>query len=159
MINYNKLSSIQAELDNHIGLEKQLKTSDYTLEKTVALSVELGELLNETPSLFKYWSIKPNQREKALTEFIDGLHFLLSLANDYKIENYEYTKPYDCDIRKLVLGIFNMISHLPATKNIKGLLDHYLLLGEKLNFTAEDIESAYLDKNNINHARAESGVY
>lgn len=154
---FNKLCNIQAELDNHIALEKQIHLSDYKLERIIALSVEFHELLNEVRFIFKYWSAKKMDRQRALEEYVDGLHFLLSIANDLNIEEYEYNRPVFYDIRHLALGISNMISHLPKTKDYNTLMDYYLLFGEKLAFTLEEIEQAYLSKNKVNHERQEAG--
>ena len=155
-MNYQKLSKMQAELDLYISTEKKINHADYTLEKIIALSVEVGELLNELPGIFKYWSYKPNNKDKALEEFVDGLHFALSIANDYGLENYTYTQPAECDMRHLILGIQNMISRLPLTNNVKELLDHYLLLGSKINFTDLEIETAYEKKWKTNFRRQQN---
>ncbi len=51
----------------------------YLLKRDLALTIELAELANET-RCFKYWSSKgPSEREVILEEFVDSIHFLLSL--------------------------------------------------------------------------------
>ena len=50
----------------------------------IALFVELGELMNELPTRFKHWKkTAVDNREKALVEYVDALHFQLSLFNYY----------------------------------------------------------------------------
>lgn len=129
---------------------------NYKLERIIALQVEFNELLNELPFLFKYWSNKEMDKDKALEEYVDNIHFLLSIGNDLGITKYEYDRPDVHDMRKLVLGINNMISRLNKSV-FKELADHYLLLAEKLGFTWEEIEQAYFEKNEANYERQENG--
>jgi dimeric dUTPase (all-alpha-NTP-PPase superfamily) len=154
---FTQLTKAQAELNNHIALEKAIDLRDYKIHRIIALQVEFGELLNELPFLFKYWKSKPMDFKKALEEYVDGIHFLLSIANDLGITEYEYQKPKEYDMKELVLGIGNMISILPQTENFTELMNHYWQLGEKLGFTEEMIIEAYQEKNAENHARQERG--
>lgn len=158
-MDFKKLKEIQKKLDAYIGESKKIKMENYKIERIIALQVEFNELLNELPFLFKYWTNKKMDREKALEEYIDGLHFILSIGNDFGIEDYEYTKPTNPnthDMRRLALGINNMIGRL-RKDSYKELFDHYLLFGEKLGFTQEEIENAYMDKNKVNYERQEQG--
>ena len=164
-MNLNKLSKPQAELDLQINLERQIDHTEYLKEKAIALCVELGELLNEREFIFKYWKThNGGDRNKALTEYVDGIHFLLSYGNSIKFDfsTYEYKKPKEIDQRDLILGLFNMLGALPFynigfNKVFEDTLTHYLMLSEKLNFTFEEIEEAYFKKNGINHSRVENG--
>ena len=155
----NKLSDLQAELDIHISLEKQVIHKNHIKEKAIALCVELGELLNERPMIFKYWSTKTGDRDKALTEYVDMLHFLLSYGNAIKFDfsTYKYKAPNVPDQRDLILGLFSMFATLPYIGQFEKVLNHYLLLADKLNFTQAEIETAYLVKNEINYARQNNG--
>src|SRR5690625_909139 len=73
---------MQRELDNYIESNNDLHNKDVFQEKYLALLVELGELANET-RCFKFWSMKPPSDKKViLEEFVDGIHFLLSLGNE-----------------------------------------------------------------------------
>lgn len=158
-MNLRKLSEAQAELDLHINLEKQINHSDYLLEKAISLCVELGEMLNERPFIFKYWSSKTGDRDKALTEYVDVLHFLLSYGNSigFDFENYKYERPNVIDQRVLVLGLFSMFGSFVHTKQFSESLTYFLHLGETLNFTKDEIVAAYYGKNKENYARQEAG--
>ena len=164
-LNYSKLSKMQAELDEYIGKSKGINMADYKLERIIALQVEFNELLNEVPFLFKYWSSKKMDREKALEEYCDCLHFLLSIGNDIGIKGYEYQrKEHDLktviDMRILVLGINNMISRTyagDAENEYKELLDHFLLFGEKLGFHKNEIITHYELKHAENYSRQANG--
>lgn len=72
----------QAKFDAFV-LERRsngVHKSELCYETLNAYLVELGEFLNEVRA-FKHWSDKRMSREEAFEEYIDGLHFLLSLGN------------------------------------------------------------------------------
>ncbi|MFV0915273.1 dUTP diphosphatase, partial [Enterococcus faecium] len=45
----------------------------------------------------------------------------------------------------------------PTAYNADVLLGHYLGLGEMLGFALEEIECAYIEKNEVNHERQNNG--
>lgn len=155
-MNLNDLYPVQKELDNYIGESKNINMEDYKTERKIALQVEFNELLNELPFLFKYWSNKQMDRSKVLEEYIDNIHFLLSIGNDYGIESHEYKRPNVQDMRTLAIGINNMISRL-RKENYGTLVNHYILLGEKLGFDEKTVKDAYFEKNNTNYERQRVG--
>src|SRR3954453_14525850 len=82
-MNVEKLFKMQDALDRHIEEKHGLENTNLIEKKILALLVEVGELANET-RCFKFWSLKgPSEREIILAEYVDGIHFILSLANDY----------------------------------------------------------------------------
>lgn len=153
------MSQDQAELDLHINAEKQINHNKYLKEKSIALCVELGELLNERPEMFKYWSNKRGDKDKALMEYVDGIHFLLSFGNSTKFDfkKYKYKRPETVDQRDVVLGLFSMLASLTFVNQFEKALTYYLYLAEVMRFTKEDIKAAYYDKVEINYARQENG--
>ena len=74
----------QEELDNYIIKTKQLGNFDWKarLNNTaLAMFVEMGEMMNEIRT-FKHWSDKlPSHHTVIIDEYVDVLHFFLSLAN------------------------------------------------------------------------------
>lgn len=78
-IEWKELLDAQRNLDLHT-FEIRGQTYASTSEKRLlALLVELHELANET-KCFKFWSSKPvGNREKVLMEYVDVLHFILSI--------------------------------------------------------------------------------
>lgn len=155
-INYSKLSKAQAKLDKYIGESKDIKMDKHQKDRKMALIVEFGELLNELHFLFRYWSNRQVDWDKALDEYSDGIHFLMTKGNDFGITEYEYDAPNVHDMQDLGFGIMNMMTIL-TKDNYKTLLDHYLLFGEKLGFTQKDIEAAYYFKNLENYKRQQAG--
>ena len=160
-MNLTELFKVQKELDEYIGKTKNINLADYKTERIIALQVEFNELINELPFLFKYWSNKQMDAEKALEEYVDNLHFILSIGNDLEITDYEYIRPDQENMKKIVIGINNMISLLAEfeqkEKLYRVLVDHFILFGEKLGFTEEEIVNAYYEKNEVNHARQDQG--
>lgn len=158
----DKMLLMQKQLDDRIKAEHNLIKEDLISEKILAFQVELGELANET-RCFKYWSLKPaSERAVILEEYVDGVHFLLSIGLDLKtcslsasnstIDNESLTKQF--------LLLFQLSSQLGDTKKtalFEELFQQYLYLGKLLNYTADDIEKAYIGKNEVNHQRQNEG--
>lgn len=160
-----ELFEMQKKLDEHIIEEKGLEWKDLLPKKILALQVELGELANELPEIFKFWSNKKNDYEKALKEYVDCLHFALSIGCDIGYEEidksnmeeyFEYSEEVGVveqliALNWLVGSIFENKIHYEQT--LFELID----LGKKLDFTWEQIVQAYIDKNKVNHKRQENG--
>ncbi|KAA0549174.1 dUTPase [Bacillus sp. BGMRC 2118] len=161
-MNLNMLFHMQKELDQRIIREHSLHTEDLFDKKILAFLVEVGELANETRS-FKYWSKKgASPREVILEEYVDGLHFILSLGIEKGLESIEIEevkgKPLDT-----VSAFFHIFSHAlvykkePIQRNYEKLLSNFLLLAEGLGYSYKEIEEAYVAKNTVNHERQNSG--
>lgn len=155
-MDFIRLLKIQSGLDNYIGEAKEIEIDSYCLERNIALQVEFNELLNECPFIFKYWATKEFNREDALEEYADTLHFLLSIGNDFGIKKYKYRAPKMRDMRLMAIGINNMISRL-RKETYAELVHHFLLFGQQLGFTNTEIENAYMDKNKVNYQRQLEG--
>lgn len=110
-----------------------------------------------------------------LMEYVDGLHFVLSIGLDIGInlENKKVGVFYSSgkwggSIKTQIFSLMDTITnfakhHTPVnrghdTRKIYILiLEEYIGLGKLLGFTEKQIEDAYLEKNKINHERQESG--
>src|SRR5699024_6234025 len=168
-MNLQPLFETQAILDKRIVEKKGLQGQDLLDKKILSLQVELGELVNELPEVFKFWSNKKNNYKKALEEYCDCLHFILSIGNDLGITHENICVEDD------LIGInatetFNILfSHVsglhtlldvnpPAIVTDEDIKDVYhdifecfVGLGEAdLGFTWEEIEQSYYEKNKIN---------
>src|SRR5690606_14512445 len=84
----DKLFAMQHVLDTRIVQERGLNEDELLFKKIDAFRVELHELENETKH-FKYWSSKQPDRAKMLEEYVDGLHFILSIGLDLHIQKHE----------------------------------------------------------------------
>lgn len=162
MINLDKFIEAQRELDNHINLEHpKLPGDDRLTKKVMALIVELGELGNEIKEYFKFWSYKKNNMQKAIEEFSDCLHFLLSLAIEANIPvdfeiDYEYEKHSDIPMQFIIVNSAAIrFNSYPSLDSWETLMQEFLILGNSIGFEWDDIEREYFKKNQENHVRQE----
>lgn len=160
-LDWDKLFSMQQELDRRIEEGHGLVDENLIDRKILALQVELAELANET-RCFKFWSLKPPApKDVILEEYVDGIHFLLSLGIEIG-----YTGPIEAQgacghgMVEQFNALFEMISGLrnnQTTDEYVKVFGCFLTLGEELGFTMEDIQHAYMKKNEVNHERQETG--
>ncbi|TFB24985.1 dUTPase [Filobacillus milosensis] len=160
-MNWDELYDLQKELDEKIR-ESHSLTRDAILEdKFLALLVEVSELANET-RCFKFWSQKgPSDDSVILEEFVDGIHFILSLGLDF---NYRYKQESIKKINDSQTKLFHLIiekiyqfKQNPTKENYQVMMKAYIQLGYQLGFNEQEIYNAYLDKNKVNHNRQEFG--
>jgi dimeric dUTPase (all-alpha-NTP-PPase superfamily) len=166
------LFKMQKELDDFI--EKKISYSGTIDENINALFVELGEFLNEVKA-FKYWSTKSMDKEKAYEEFVDGLHFLLSLGNkmwvgvsfDNLNNRISKMKVVELDLTDEVDRSSFVRSSNSLIKNsayLNGTLEDYenyfysfVRLGFLIGMDIGDLVSEYKKKNLINYQRQRDG--
>jgi dimeric dUTPase (all-alpha-NTP-PPase superfamily) len=189
-LNLNELFVLQAKLDAHIEKEHPKQPGEDRLAKKIlALQVELGELANEWRG-FKYWSNDQEPRTKTyksklspggefyrgiyeanplLEEYVDCLHFILSIGNDIigeltdsEIEDILLNAKEDSgDVVETFIVLNSCSCELKFREKYDyiSLLTIFLSLGLTLGFTWDQVEQGYLAKNKINHQRQDSGVY
>jgi dimeric dUTPase (all-alpha-NTP-PPase superfamily) len=165
-MNWDRLFEMQKVLDERIKLNHQLHERDVVPDKLLALLVELGELANET-RCFKFWSQKgPNEKVVILEEYVDGLHFILSLGLElnYSHQISETDMKISTDAESDLTAIFIDVYKGAIQFQSEYSFEHYnqlfatfLKLGEALGFTKDMIQEAYVSKNEINHERQEEG--
>ncbi|CAM2870568.1 dUTP diphosphatase [Hathewaya histolytica] len=162
-MDFKNLFSMQEMLDYRIEKEHGLLNENLIPKKALALFVELGELANET-RCFKFWSSKgPSSKEVILEEYVDGLHFILSLGLklNYSTKlNLQPMKTLETPVHVQFLDLYKEISHIDedCSKELyESVFQNFLNLGSSLGFSEEDIESAYIDKNKVNHQRQDQG--
>ncbi|ANB58421.1 dUTPase family protein [Anoxybacillus sp. B7M1] len=156
-MNVQMLYSLQRQLDERIETQHGLQHENLVDRKVLALLVELGELANET-RCFKFWSVKPPApQDKILEEYVDGLHFILSLGLEC---GFDFTADDRVsETRSLVeqfLFVFQAAHQFYEAKSLASyqhLFAEYLRLGNQLGFSLEQMEQAYRKKNEINHER------
>jgi len=182
-MNLQKMYETQKKLINRIEVEHPLKEKeDRFSKKILALIVEVAECANENRG-FKYWSYNQEPNTKALRkpammeedkeyynpqleEYVDGLHMVLELGIDLDINlNHEFkayhpSKSPDADnVIQQLLDIFEQIVYVRhyGVSAYHVLVDMYIGLGELLGYKWEQIEQAYINKNEINHQRQDNG--
>lgn len=183
-MNLQELFSKQAELDAHIEQEHPRQPGEDRLSKKVlALQVELGELANEWRG-FKFWSKdqEPRTRERVLIqvfeddepyysyetknplleEYVDGLHFFLSVGLELDITPIYVDESFKNDITKLFVNINSGVSTLLYPESVKDMnylnaFANFIRLGQLLGFACEEVEQAYDAKHQINFERQANG--
>lgn len=133
----------------------------FTVEKAKAFNYECPDDENALLG-FK-------RRNTVLEEYVDCLHFILSIGNDLDVDIKKHYGTYQGpDITRHFNFMFQDVSNLSkcifAQADRSVILEMYyevcrgfIGLGELLGFTQEQIEQAYLDKNKINHERQVNG--
>lgn len=113
---------------------------------------------------------------RLLEEYVDCLHFILSIGNDGIIHRLGFSLLDDDVIdvnimiykNEYIINQFNEVfSFLSAYREFRGVDEErdcyeemflsFVGLGEMLGFTREQIEQAYYHKNEINHKRQDDG--
>ncbi len=161
-LNFNYLFSLQRELDNRIVQEHELEGQNLFKKKLLALMVEVGELANET-RCFKYWSKKaPSPKETILEEYVDGIHFILSLGLELGVTHGEL--PFEVDEHQTAVqgfhAVYRSIERVAEEESKEAyfhLMEQYLVLGRLIGLRFDEIESAYSKKNEVNHNRQDQG--
>ncbi|WP_182200370.1 dUTP diphosphatase [Paraliobacillus salinarum] len=156
-MNWEKLFVMQKQLDQYIESNHRLEKSELFDKKVLALLVELGELANET-RCFKFWSKKgPSENHVILEEYVDGLHFILSLGIDQGFEQNQIDIPTkEADPTTLFHQVYQASLSLKTettSENYQNLFGVFLRLGQVLGFSEQAIMTAYIDKNEVNFNR------
>lgn len=160
----------EAQLGNMFEKQKELDERILNGDKyhynevLIALFVELGEFMNEIPTKFKYWKKSAkDDYEKALEEYVDCLHFAMSLAiveEEGLYQCKEYCKCYDeiqseCFSHIYQYDYFNMMITILDAYGIARIQELFKL-GIIVGFTWNEIYNMYLKKNKINHKRQDN---
>lgn len=161
-MNLKKLFQMQKALDTHIEEKHQLQKEDLFSRKILALLVEVGELANET-RCFKFWSIKPSSpKDVILEEFVDGVHFILSLGIECGYDRQEFDLSSELpslNVTEQFLKVYEVISLFQGSKRYADyitLFEAYLQLAILLGINHGEIEQAYFHKNEVNYQRQQN---
>lgn len=152
---------MQKGLDEYIAENHDLGETEMFEEVILAILVELGELANET-RCFKFWSKKErSNREVILEEYVDNIHFLLSLglSKGYAFSTIITERNTRSETNQF-LEVFNdclLFYKNPSEENYLVIFKSYLQLAEILEFSDEDIQRAYHNKNEVNYKRQQTG--
>lgn len=160
-MNLQRLFQMQDTLDKRIETEHNLEGMPLLHKKILALQVELGELANET-RCFKFWSTKKaSSKDIILEEYVDCVHFILSIGLEKNFQAITLNVNHIAfELSEQFLTLYTNITDFIVCSSLDNYLiifQNFLSLGNSLGFSTEDIESAYLHKNNINHERQDNG--
>lgn len=185
VISIKRLFILQKEFEYKVKVEKRLENRLYIKDKIMGLLAELGELSNEWNG-FKYWKANNKPRTIALSgndncvnsgygmhfsnplleEYVDVLHMFLAVGLEFGFEReigeiklkHEHIK----DIKGCFIKLFSGISSLAFPESIKkdGWLENFSLflrLGDLLGFQWEEVQIAFIQKQEINLHRLDYG--
>jgi dimeric dUTPase (all-alpha-NTP-PPase superfamily) len=159
-MDFKKLFRLQKDLDMQIIEEHNLKDEALLPQKSLALQVQVGKLADET-RCFKYWSNKsPAKREIVLEEYVDCLHFILSIGIDKEFDDINPTlTKFNYNITEQFLDLYIDINDFvicPSQDHYITLFEDFLSLGKNLGFSGLEIENVYIHKNQFNHEKQSS---
>lgn len=163
MLDLVKISSMQLDLDKYINEHhKETDKEERINKKLLALKQELGEVVQEMPEWFKFWSNKKNNLEAAQKEFADVFHFVISIGNDIE---YDFSKKHAYDVPTakpyhFMNWFYQTIEpeYMLLTKRKLGMILSYALsLAKLLEINEEQIEKMYREKWEINFKRQDEG--
>lgn len=100
-----------------------------------------------------------------LEELVDCLHFILSIGNDLEAyTNYMYdVMAFQDTFNKPIRGFNQTYFYAASFAEFPRLITYYDMYGNFINlikvlgFTTEQLETAYYEKNKINHERQDGG--
>jgi dimeric dUTPase (all-alpha-NTP-PPase superfamily) len=102
------------------------------------------------------------EKNPLLEEYVDGLHFVLELG--IELDFAHIVKDLKPTKNESITDQFIFISAKAGTlltyhsiPNYLHIVQNYIGLGEMLGFTWEEIEQAYISKNQVNHQRQNNG--
>ena len=166
-MNLNELSDLQRFMDGTVEERFQIETN-LLPERVLAFLGELSELVNDWKRA-KFWSQHREPKESLLEEYVDGLHFMLSIGNKLNVNYNEIDVPNTFDgvveepyskVRTKLLQMYvyagNIALGMPSAY-MPVLIERYLSLGVSLGFATEQMEAAYRKKNKINIERQAQG--
>jgi dimeric dUTPase (all-alpha-NTP-PPase superfamily) len=104
-----------------------------------------------------------------LEEYVDCLHFILSIGLELNIAPKLITGIYECpNVLEQFNSVFEDVAHFWSSVNedwgYEAQVEFYIeifrgfkALGSMLGFTQKQVEEAYISKNAVNHQRQERG--
>lgn len=194
----DQMYEMQKELDAKIIREKGLEGQDLLPNTVLALQVEIAELANEWRG-FKHWSndreprtaafslVKPSEmatqqedgtwvRNALLEEYVDCLHFFLSIARQLELlaeDLYVWEDIVEGETVIIFSELLHNVGLILADELVEiGIQDinawrrehfraalyiFYALGEQRLGFSFEQIAAAYAAKNAVNHERQSNG--
>ncbi|PKE18672.1 dUTP diphosphatase [Macrococcoides caseolyticum] len=162
---FEKFSKKQEELDSMIrekfGISEVEWKNYLNIQHSIALRVELHELVNECHDLWKYWKQKAVNPDRIIDELVDVIHFLHLILNkadfntEYHVREINKYIPTEEQVKDVTdyLGDVCKINYLIKSDELHKTYAHLLVLADHYAFTLDDIEQAYDRKNAENHAR------
>ena len=159
-IDLTTLYQKQAELDQRIADNHHVSYQTTRPRRTLALLVEIGEFANAT-RCFKYWSNKSSEPlDVVLDEYVDGLHFFLSLGIDIKVSKMQYNRTKHADnLTEQILEVYRLAAIFYKKQDEKSYIkafQSFINITPLLKVRWSTIEKAYYKKLGENYHRQDT---
>lgn len=162
-INFEELKELYIDFDEYLRKVEKINGIIVTYEdQRIPLFVELGELLNEFPTKFKYWrqSAKDN-RDNGLEEFADCLNIIFGMMSFSDLKSIKMnldimTEIFIKDNNDIYYNIYSIID-ISYKRNPISQFYNLIAIGYKLGFTWEEIYIATKNKIKIIDERLDNG--
>jgi dimeric dUTPase (all-alpha-NTP-PPase superfamily) len=153
---YQKQQELEQFVRKNIGMSEEEFSSIEMVDKRIfAFKVELAEFSNET-GWFKYWK-QSHVMNKAnvIEELADCIHFLLAIGIYRKYHTFVHTLDWEFFMERPEEHLYTEImeSGIGSAGAWKHAFEQLIAIGVKLGFDIEQIELAYLMKNQKNIER------
>ena len=137
---WNKIYINNKRLDQ-IFYDKYKNDQNLFTKNVIELLVEIGEFVNET-KIFKYWTSKQMNKEKALEEYADILTMILTFYGELNMEIKEPQEITNSNVLDIILVLYKKSSCLIDNFNkdlLEEIFNYTLHLGTLLNFGEDEI--------------------
>lgn len=147
----------QSELDETIANNHDVDYDNTRDRRILALLVELGEFANST-RCFKYWSNKKSEPQNiVLDEYVDGLHFFLSLGLDIDVSKKVYHRTKHAEtLTEQILKTYRLVISFSQKQDEQSYIrafQAFINIVPLLKVRWSTIEKAYLKKLDVNYLR------
>lgn len=160
-IDLTSLYEAQQKLDLRIAKNHNITYEKTRTDRLIALLVEICEWANET-RCFKYWSYKSSSpKEITIEEYVDALHFFLSLGIDIKTSFVIYllssneAKTLSEDFLELFV-LYGDFLKAQDDKTYQKSFGKFIDMSLKCGFSWTEVIEAYKRKLDINFKRQEN---
>jgi dimeric dUTPase (all-alpha-NTP-PPase superfamily) len=157
-----KLYAMQDKLDHfvsvNLGIKEVFHDVEFVDKRVFALKVEIGEFSNEV-GWFKYWKQSHvMDREKALEELVDCMHFFLSIGISRKYTFIKEIHPMDWS-KPPIESLFQYLlsNNFDSSGQWQSGFEQLICIGYKLGYTTKEMEQVYIQKNTVNYQRQNNG--
>lgn len=153
---YDKQRYLEQFVRENIGMsEEEFSSVPMVDQRVFAFKVEFAEFANET-AWFKYWKQSHViDRANTLEELADCVHFIVAIGlyrNYHKFVKLIDHEPH-MKLPEAILYHEIMQNPIQSSSQWKKAFEMLLAIGAKLNYTLDEIEAAYLAKNQKNIER------
>lgn len=167
----------QARLDEYIREQHSITDekwvgSRFKIYHELAYKNEVSEFINECHDVWKYWKIKPVDKNRIVDEFVDVIHFASLIVNKVSVDGYHISETDE--LRSVVYDLWQEAKNnkvAPYTflntlekpnfdtieSTLRPVIQGIYFLYTRYGIGIEDVIDAYYKKNKENYERQQNG--